>query len=77
MAMTHYLITQTSAAELERKTGIRGADTPFGVLAEKQKPFDMYGALAIVERALNPTRCTCGKFAILHSPSCPCAAWIT
>ncbi len=74
MTVTHYLVTDTVAEELERRTGIRGHNTPFGVLAEKPKPFDMYGALAVIDRALNPTRCTCGRNAIIHQPNCP--AWL-
>jgi hypothetical protein len=77
MPVTHYLVTDTNAAELERKTGIEGRDTPLGVLVEKPKPFDMYRAMAIINRALQPpSLCTCGSNAIIHQLNCP-AAWVT
>lgn len=68
---THWLVTGTSEAELKRLTGLSGRMTDLGVLVEAPKPFDMYGALAQIDRALNPTRCTCGQNAILHRPRCP------
>ena len=78
--MTHYLIADaqgTCAREIERLTGLRAHDTSLGILVEKRKPFDMYGALAVIEGALRPTQCTCGKFAILHSPNCPLSFAVT
>ena len=76
MSATHYLVTDATAAELERRTGIRGHDTPLGVLAEKPKRFDMYGARAIINRTLQPpSLCICGSSAIIHQPNCP-AAWV-
>lgn len=75
MAVTHYLITDTTAGELERKTGLHGCDTALGVLVGKPKPFDMYRAMAIINRVLEPpSLCICGSSAIIHQPNCP-AAW--
>ncbi len=75
MSVTHYLVTDVSAEELELKTGLRGHNTALGVLVEKPKPFDMYRAMAIINRALTPpSLCTCGPYAIIHQPNCP-AAW--
>jgi hypothetical protein len=78
--VTHYLITDgqgTCAAEIEKLTGLRAHDTPLGILVDKRKPFDMQGALAEIDRALHPTRCICGKFAVLHQPNCPEARIVT
>jgi hypothetical protein len=75
--MSHYLITDgqgTCAAEIEKRTGLRAHDTALGILVEKRKPFDMQGALAQIDRALHPSRCICGRYAVLHQPNCP-EAW--
>lgn len=80
MAVTHYLISEPtglSAAEIERRTGMRAIDTPLGVMLEKPKPLDMRGALAEIDRALHPTRCICGPFAIIHRSNCPEWACVT
>lgn len=68
---THWLVTGISEAELERLTGLRGRMTDYGVLVEAPKPFDLYGALAEIDRALNPNRCRCRG--VLHQPTCPLA----
>ena len=63
----HYLVTGTSAVEVERLTGLRGMDTPLGVLVEEPPPFDFNAELAKWQRALNP-RCCNGV--VLHEPHC-------
>jgi hypothetical protein len=78
MSVTHYLVTDATAEEVEHRTGMRGHDTPYGVLVEKRpRPGDIADAMARIDRALNPTRCTCGMFAIMHWPNCPMAKAIT
>lgn len=72
---THYLVQGTSAAEVEQLTGLRGVDTPLGVLVERPKPFRIEDAMAEVNRAINPTPCKCGRFALLHQPNCPLSAY--
>jgi hypothetical protein len=78
MSITHYLITDATAEEVERRTGMRGHDTPLGVLVEKPpRPSDITDAMERINRALYPTRCTCGMFAIMHWPNCPMALAIS
>lgn len=72
--MTYWLIKDSTAAEVERLTGLQGRNTPLGVLVEEPKPIN-WAAMAEIKRALHPTRCTCGSYAILHRPSCP--FWLT
>lgn len=72
--ITHYLVTDATAAELEARTGLYGHDTPLGVLAEKPKPFRLDVELEKLDRILHPRRCTCGSFAVIHQPNCP--AWL-
>lgn len=77
MAKQYYLVTGTGAAEVERLTGLRGDDTLHGVLVEKPKPFNLDREMERINRALNPTRCTCGPWAIFHQPRCPMYNLIT
>lgn len=65
---THWLVTGTSEAELERLTGLRGRMTDLGVLAEAPKPFNLQRALDEFDRAMNPRRCSC---VVIHRPNCP------
>jgi hypothetical protein len=69
--VTHYLVTDATAEELERLTGLRGRDTPLGVLVEKPKPFCLEAELEKLAKLLHPTHCTCGSYAIIHQPNCP------
>ena len=69
-----WLVTDTTAAELEQKTGLQGHDTPRGVLLKAPKPFRLDVAMERLDRALHPRRCTCGSYAIIHQPNCP--AWL-
>jgi hypothetical protein len=76
--MAHYLIiTDATAAEVEATLDLRGHDTPLGVLVEKPEPFDMNAAMTVIDRTMNPTRCTCGRGAVIHSPNCPIAYAVT
>lgn len=67
----YWLVTDATAAEVEAKTGLQGHDTPLGVLLRAPKPFRLDVALERLNRALHPTRCICGRYAILHQPNCP------
>lgn len=73
----YYLVTDATAEEVERLTGLRGHNTPLGVLVEKPKPFRLEVALEKLDRLLHPTRCICGKFAVIHQPHCPMANLLT
>ena len=78
MPKTYLLInepTGLSAAEIGRRTGMCAFDTPLGTMLERPRPFDMYGALAEIDRALNPSRCRCRG--IVHDFNCPAGAGIT
>lgn len=69
MTVTHYLVTGTSEAELERLTGLRGRMTHFGVLVEVPPPVPDWSDL---RRAFEPpSRCICGKSAVIHRSNCP------
>lgn len=68
---SYYLITGASEAQVEKELGLRGRMTPLGVLVEKPKEFDLPKAMAKIEKALNPNRCTCGTWSVLHQPNCP------
>lgn len=67
----YFLITDSHADEVEALTGLRGRDTPFGVLVEQPKPFRLEVAMERFERAFHPNRCTCGRGAIFHRSGCP------
>ncbi len=71
MTVTHYLVTDSVAEEVERLTGLRAHDTPLGTLVEKPKPFRLEVEMEKLNHLLHPTRCTCGAWAILHRPGCP------
>ena len=72
--MSYYLITDgqgTCAERIEQVTGLRAYDTHLGILVEKPKPFELHGAMAALERRLNPMRCSCGPGAVVHHGNCP------
>lgn len=75
--MKYLLVTDATAAEVEAQTGMRGHDTPIGALVEDRKPVNIHESMAIIDRALYPTQCTCDMHAIIHRPNCPAWAWIT
>lgn len=82
MPVTHYLITDATAAEVEEKTGLRGHPTPLGVLVEAPPdPFieglRMNGDLELIKRTLNPPPprlCGCN---VVHMPPCRFAYMVT
>ncbi len=67
--------TGVSAEELGRRVGMRAFDTPLGTMLEEPEPFDMYRAMAHLDRAMNPNRCRCPGF--LHRPDCPAGGGMT
>lgn len=73
----YWLVSGTSAQEIERLTGLRGQNTDQGVLIERPKTFHLDAALRSFDAALNPNRCTCGTFSVLHRPGCPAAFFVT
>lgn len=70
----YFLVTDSTAEEVERRTGLRGRDTPMGVFVPAPPP-GIAAALERMERALHPNRCTCGAWAVVHRAECP--AWRT
>lgn len=71
----YLLVTDTNAAELRRRTGLEGRDTPHGVLTSRLVSMsEIENALAEVRRAIGETP-RCGCRGPLHSPSC--TAWLT
>jgi hypothetical protein len=69
----YMLVVDATAGQVERAIGVRAIDTPFGALAPQPRPFNTQRELVEIERALNPSRCTCGKWSVIHSPNCPMA----
>lgn len=69
----YLLITDAVPSQVEAATGLKGTMTDLGTLVEKPGPFDVHGAMAVIDRALHPNRCTCGAYAVMHRPNCP--AW--
>jgi hypothetical protein len=72
-----YLVTDATAEEVERRTGLQGHNTHLGALVETPTPFDLGEAMARLDRLLHPNRCTCGAYAVFHRPGCPAAYWGT
>ncbi len=68
----YYLVTDATAEQVARRTGLEAKDTHLGALVEKPKPFNLDAALDKLDRAMH-TRCGCGSYAIMRSPSCPLA----
>jgi hypothetical protein len=68
--MTHYLVTDASAAEVEAKTGLSAHQTPFGALVKKPRPFRLDVEIERLNRLLRGPGCGCGSYAIMHRPSC-------
>jgi hypothetical protein len=71
----YILITDATADTVYRLTGMDAHDTPLGALAEKPKPFNLDAELDKLDRAMHPNkpRCICGKWIVMHRPSCPFA----
>lgn len=78
MRAKYWLVKDATPGQVETVTGLRGALTPQGTIVEA--PPDMgavYEQVAAFERMLNPNRCTCGAWAIMHRPGCPTGGGIT
>jgi hypothetical protein len=73
----YYLVTDATAEEVIAKTGLDAHQTHMGALVERPPEFDLHGALAELDRAFNPNRCTCGAYAVIHRPSCPAGLMMT
>jgi hypothetical protein len=75
----YLLVTDSCAAEVERKTGLRAVDTPLGALVEKPRPFNLQAELDRLDRAMFPNkpRCICRKSAIIHFANCPLSYMVT
>jgi hypothetical protein len=72
MSKKFWLVTGTTAAQVEAATGLRAQETThLGTLVEQPRPFNMGNALAQINRALNPNQCTCGSHAVVHHRNCP------
>jgi hypothetical protein len=73
----YLLITDSHAEEVERLIGIRGRDTPFGVLAEDPgRPVSVDAAVRAWDdwrsaQARKASGCICGVYAVMHHPRCP------
>lgn len=72
---TFYLVNGTSAEEVARRTDLRAWDTPLGALVEKPRPFNLAAELEKLDRILHPSRCTCGRYALMHRSDCPAMSW--
>ena len=68
------LVRGTSAAAVERMTGLPAIDTPIGTLFKAAPPFDLEYEMAKLNRALHPSPCNCS---VIHSPGCPFGSLIT
>jgi hypothetical protein len=64
----YLLVTGTSAADLERRTGIQGRDTDFGVFAEEPKPVNIERMMEKINDVLDPNRCKCRG--VMHNSNC-------
>ena len=76
--MAEYILTTgTTAAGIERSTGLKSYDTPFGVLVEERSLAVPIFAIAVAMSEMNgffhprnPSGCTCGPRAFIHRPEC-------
>jgi len=66
----YYLVTDATAEEVTRKTGLSAHQTRLGALVEQPKEFNLEKILDDLDRALHP-RCTCGSWIMFHRPGCP------
>lgn len=75
----YYLVPDGEAGEIERLTGLRGRNTPFGALVEQpdERSKERLGiALAAINRAFNPPSRGCPECGgiIMHTSKCKLAA---
>jgi hypothetical protein len=75
MSKKYWLVTGTTAAQVEAATGLRAHKTRLGTLVEQPRPLG--NALAQINRALNPNQCTCGSHAVVHYKNCPMWGMVT
>ena len=64
----YYLVTDATAEEVKRLTGMKARDTPLGALVEKPRPFDLDAAMAQFDRARRGPPCCTGG--VMHAPWC-------
>lgn len=64
----YYLVTDATAEEVERRTGLPGHSTFLGALVEKPKPFRIEVEMEKFDRLLHPRCCNGG---VIHAPNCP------
>lgn len=71
----YILVTDATADQVTRRTGLDAHQTHLGALVEQPRPFNLDRAMDELNRALHPrdSRCHCGNFAVMHSPRCPLA----
>jgi hypothetical protein len=71
-APKYFLVTDATAEEVERQTGLIGRPTPYGVLVAASPDMTLvYEALAELRGRLEPMHCTC--MGVIHLPGCPMA----
>jgi hypothetical protein len=69
----YYLVTDATADQVTRRTGLDAHQTRLGALVEKPRPFNLDAELDRLDRAMHPNkpRCNCGLWSIMHRPDCP------
>lgn len=76
MRPKYLLVTEVGAHARLRAAGIESTATAFGALVEPPPDFAaIERTMGEINRHLNPNRCTCGPWAILHRVGCPAAVW--
>lgn len=77
----YMLVVDATAAQVEKILGLRGINTPCGALVPQPGDwFDIAKAMAIINRAIkpiDPNRCICGPYAVIHRAGCPASHLIT
>lgn len=71
----YMLVTDATADEVTRRTGLDAYQTHLGALVEEPRPFNLDAELDRLDRAMHPNnpRCNCGSWSIMHRPNCPFA----
>jgi hypothetical protein len=73
----YYLVTDATAEQVTRKTGLDAHQTLLGALVEQPPAFNLEKALDDLDRAMHHPRCNCGRWSIIHQPNCPMGMVIT
>ena len=75
----YYLVTDATADQIMRRTGLDAHQTHLGALVEQPPTFNLEKALDDLDRAMHPQkpRCNCGPRSIIHRPNCPLGIAIT